>query len=275
MAEAVRSSPDWVECQQVIGYVFRDLNLLQRAMTHKSMAVRPADPLSHNEVLEFLGDAVLELAVTDYLVRKWGHQYLEGELTKRRTYIINSTVLTQVSQRLGLDRFVRTRPEKTAPERFLRQLLADTFEALVGAIYLDSDFETARGWVLRVLRPELEALEQNALPWVDYRSLLQEYIQAFSPELPEYRLMNVSGPEHARWFEIGIYYKGQLLGQGVGATKKQAAQAAARATLLLLQDPERREALGLTAPPPPVEPAEGVDSVPSGVPDDGYPSLGS
>ncbi len=261
-----------LRCQQQLGYRFQDVRLLERALTHKSMSGRPTNPLTHNEVLEFLGDAVLELAVTDYLVRKYGHQMLEGDLTKRRTYIINTTTLSRIGRRLHLLDFIRFRPDKTAVHRFIRQLLADTLEAIIGAIYLDSDFVTARDWILRVFAPELKMMEHNLFHWINYRNILQEYLQSFAPELPEYHVVRSSGPEHAREFEIAVVYRGTELGRGVGPTKKQAAQRAARSALQMLQDPDLRARLGLTTPPPAVESVADEDTVwNSGQPDE-YPT---
>ena len=262
------------QIEERLGYRFQDRALLERALTHKSAALDPMDPRAHNEVLEFLGDAVLELAITDYLYRAWGETTSEGVLTRRRARLINSRVLAKVGERLELFRWIRARSETTAPDRFHRQLMADTLEALIGAIYLDSDFPTAGAWILRVMTPELQDLSRGRAVWMDYRSLLQEYIQGETRRLPEFHVEDVSGPDHEKVFTLAVYYAGEKLGTGRGRTKKEAAQTASRSALTRLRQEAFRRRLGLQNPPPPLPDGPVEDSDPLNVPADERPSPG-
>ncbi len=274
MVHSSRVTP-WKQIESAIHYRFRDRSLLKRALTHKSMASNPNDPTMHNEVLEFLGDAVLELVVTDFLFRQWGQRLNEGVLTRRRARLINSRVLSQIGRRIGLHHWVFARPESTAPERFEAQLLADTFEALIAAVYLDSNsFDVTRDWLLHIIEPELQSLLQGKMLWMDYRSLLQEYIQAEARRLPEFKLESTSGPDHQKTFVISVYFSGVRLGVGNGPSKKDAAQIASREALLHLNDPKIRQMLGFRNPPPPIPAAEAEDTAPPHAPEDEHPTPG-
>lgn len=246
------------ELEDLIGYHFRNIELLRQALTHKSVSANPANPQTHNEVLEYLGDAVLELAITDYLFRLWGNTKTEGVLTRRRARLINSQVLAHIGRRIHLEQWIFTRVEQTAANRFMTQLLADSLEALIGAVYLDSDFEMARRCILGLFEPELQRMIHGQPLWVDYRSILQEYIQGETHSLPKFREEGSSGPEHEKTFTMSVYLGETELGRGVGYTKKEAAQDASAKALIHLSNPDFRHRLGLSNDPPKI-PGVGVE----------------
>jgi ribonuclease-3 len=220
--------------QDRIGYTFRDEELLRLALTHPSVAHEQGANVQHNQRLEFLGDAVLQVVLTTELYEKFPAMG-EGPLTKARAQMVNRRALASQGRRLGLgDQLILSRGEESSGGRERSSALADAFEALLGAIFLDAGFETARDFILRQFREEFGELE--VIPNLDNpKGELQELLQANSTEAPQYRLESVAGPDHDRVFETAVYHQGVELGRGSGKSKKEAESRAALAALVALR----------------------------------------
>ncbi|HXT40441.1 MAG TPA: ribonuclease III [Candidatus Angelobacter sp.] len=216
--------------QTGLGYSFRDESLLRLALTHPSVAHEQGTAVQHNQRLEFLGDAVLQLVLTGELYEKFP-SLGEGPLTKARAQMVNRRMLAGRGRRLGLgEHLILSRGEEGSGGRERPSALADAFEALLGAIFLDAGFDAARDFVLRQFREEFGELE--VIPNLDNpKGELQEMLQANSTEAPQYQLESVAGPDHDRVFESAVYHRGVELGRGTGKSKKEAESQAALAAL--------------------------------------------
>lgn len=219
-----------VELEAVVGHTFRDRSLLELALTHPSVTHDHGVATPHNQRLEFLGDAVLQLVLTDELYAKFPGLG-EGPLTQARAELVNRRTLADQSRTLGIGRFLRlSRSEESTGGRDRASALADAFEAVIGAVYLDGGLAPARNFVLRRFHESFGALE--ALPSIQNpKGELQELLQAESAEAPVYEVLSVSGPDHDRLFECAVIFGGQRIGSGSGKTKKAAESEAARVAL--------------------------------------------
>jgi ribonuclease-3 len=216
--------------QKELGYQFTDPALLLRAHTHVSHEWD--NGVGHNEVLEFLGDAVLDLAVSDLLMRRYPARS-EGDLSKMRAALVNTTVLAEKAALLGLGPLLRMgKGEERSGGRTKPSILAGAFEALLGAVYQDGGFEAARRLVERYFADDVEEKE---LGRQDYKTRLQEISQMLFHAPPSYRVIAESGPDHDKRFVTEIAVGGKVLGKGEGKTKKQAEQQAAKKALGELQ----------------------------------------
>lgn len=218
-----------------LGYEFRDRALLLRALTHASFAneADPAAGVTDNETLEFLGDSVLGFLVADRLYRTHP-DWAQGTLTKARAEIVSEPFLAQTGRRLGLGPLLRlASSDERAGGRDRDARLADAFEAVVAAVYLDGGIDAARSIVARLCDEALAALEPEDLLRRDAKSALQERAQADGKPLPRYRLLSESGPDHDKRFVYEVRYGSgdELTASGEGATKKEAQRAAARTAL--------------------------------------------
>ncbi len=210
------------ECQERIGYRFRDLTLLQEALTHASGANHR---LVSNERLEFLGDAVLGTIVCELLFRKFPH-YLEGDLTRIKSSVVSSRTCAKISAGLGIEDFLVTGKGMGSPAQTPSSVLADVFESLIGAIYLDSGMEAARDFVVRYLGPEIAAsVEEQGES--NYKSNLQQVAQREFGETPSYLLLDEKGPDHSKCFKISARIGQRRYAAAWGRTKKEAEQRAA------------------------------------------------
>ena len=231
--------------EERLGHKFSNRELLDRALTHSSAipelrgagADAPADSthLSDNERLEFLGDAVLELLASEYLLAAFP-EWSEGQLSKSRARIVNASSLESAARRLHLGEHLRLgRGEEKTGGREKQTLLADAFEAVVAAVYLDSGLSAARGLLQRVLFEQ--ALEERGerIAESDRKSALQEFLQGRGQAPAEYRLAGESGPDHQKTFQIEVWINGKCLARGEGSTKKEAEQRAARSALEQLE----------------------------------------
>jgi ribonuclease-3 len=229
--------------QSRIGYAFRDAALLRLALTHPSVAHEQGAPLQHNQRLEFLGDAVLQLALSRELYVRFA-SFGEGPLTKARARLVNRRALAVHGRELGLGEFlVLSRGEELHGGRERPSALADTFEAVVGAVCLDGGFEAAREFIVRQFGPVLAELD--ALPIIDNpKGELQELLQADSSQPPEYRVASTTGPEHDRVFECTVHHGGAELARGTGKSKKEAESDAALAALRKLREQRQAEKPG-------------------------------
>jgi len=216
--------------QARLGYLFRDENRLRLALTHPSVAHEQGMAVQHNQRLEFLGDSVLQLVLTSELYGKFP-SLGEGPLTKARAQMVNRRTLANRGRRLGLgEHLILSRGEDSSGGRERPSALADTFEALLGAIFLDGGFDAARDFILRQFREEFGELE--VIPNLENpKGELQEVLQSNSAEAPQYQLESVSGPDHDRLFESAVYHRGVELGRGKGKSKKEAESQAALAAL--------------------------------------------
>jgi len=222
------------ELPQALGCHFAEPGLLRLALTHPSVAHEQAAQLQHNQRLEFLGDSVVELIVTHELYRRLPTAG-EGALTKTRARLVNRRSLAERARRLDLGAYlVLSRGEELHGGRDRSSTLADSFEALVGALFLDQGLETAREFVLRQFEDDLARIP-GSTDAENPKGELQERLQAVSPQAPQYRLEAATGPDHDRVFECAVYHEGVELGRGQGKSKKTAeAEAAADALRRLL-----------------------------------------
>lgn len=212
------------QLQTLLGIEFHDLKYLEHALTHRSAASTGAH--SSNERLEFLGDSIVGVAVADYLYRHYPERS-EGDLAKSKSYIVSEPALAEAAMRLGLDGYVvMSDSEAAAGGRKRRSILADAFEALVAGIYLDLGFETGRKFVWDALLPAITATIDD-IHRHDYKSSLQELTQARSRKAPFYSISNEIGKDHAKTFVAQAMLGGDVIGEGSGASKKEAEQAAA------------------------------------------------
>lgn len=205
---------------------FKDENLLKQSFVHRSyLNENPRFELENNERLEFLGDAVLELVVTEYLYKNFSNP--EGELTNWRAALVKGETLSKVARKMGLENYLLlSRGEKQGSNRARQNILADCFEALIGAIYIDRGFKTAEKFIMKNIIPELpQILEKKT--YRDAKSSFQEVIQEKFNVTPEYRVLEETGPDHAKNFVIGVYVKDELYGKGEGSSKQEAQQKAA------------------------------------------------
>ena len=219
------------ELETKIGYHFKNPTLLFRALTHSSYANESHSGLDSNERLEFLGDAVLGIITADYLYNNYTH-LPEGELTKLRAALVCETSLHQFASEIRLGQYLKLgRGEVHTGGRERPSILADAFEALIAAIYLDGGMEEAKRFVLSFITRAIHS-HQNAFK--DYKTTLQEIIQKNPEERLEYVLTGESGPDHDKRFEVEIHLNSNVMGRGVGRSKKQAEQEAAREALELM-----------------------------------------
>ncbi len=224
------------ELESVLGHQFRDPRWLVQALIHSSrIPERTADdPAESNEKLEFLGDAVLELVVSEELVRAFPG-WSEGQLSKSRARLVNATALSLAAQRLGLGHHLRLgRGEEKTGGRAKPALLADAYEAVIAAIYLDAGLDAARGFVLKTLVEGALAGEAERLGRTDYKSALQELLQSRGVAPGRYYIIEETGPDHEKTFRVEVRVTGEITAIGTGKTKKEAEQSAAIAALIQL-----------------------------------------
>jgi len=219
-----------------LGYRFRDRGLLEHALTHKSRTAEdPSGGVADNESLEFLGDAVLGFVTADVLYREFP-QFTEGPKSKAKAALVSTTALAGMSRALGLgDALLLGRGEEKTGGRAKQALLADVFEAVIAAIYLDGGIEPARAFVERQIRPLLADVRQSSIFGRDHKSALQERLQGQGRSLPTYRISSASGPDHQKIFHVDVRIDGQVAATGTGRTKKDAEQEAARLALASLE----------------------------------------
>src|SRR5579863_2581771 len=211
------------ELESVLGHQFRDSRWLHQALMHSSRVPERAaeEPAESNEKLEFLGDAVLELVVSEELVREFP-DWSEGQLSKSRARLVNATAISLAAQRLGLGKYLRLgRGEEKTGGRTKPALLADAYEALIAAIYLDGGLEAARGFVRRTLVEGAIACEAERLGHTDHKSALQEFLQSRGMAPGAYHVIAESGPDHQKVFRVEVRIAGQATAVGTGRTKKE------------------------------------------------------
>ncbi|MCC6198859.1 ribonuclease III [Candidatus Nomurabacteria bacterium] len=222
---------DFTPFEQVLGITFQNKKLLEHAFIHRSyINENPKSGLEHNERLEFLGDAVLELVVTDYLFGTYPTSP-EGELTAYRSAIVNAVIIAEVAQVLGMnDYLLLSKGEAKDTGRARSTILANTYESFVGALYLDQGYEPCKEFIYRTLLPRLEEIIAKKA-WKDAKSLVQEEAQERLGVTPSYKVLAEVGPDHDKWFTIGIFFGEDKIAEGKGRSKQEGQQLAAKAAL--------------------------------------------
>src|SRR3989344_489909 len=218
------------ELESKIGFVFKNKDLLLTALTHSSyFNENTAWNLDHNERMEFLGDAVLELVVTEYLYKNYPNP--EGEMTNWRAALVNANMLSKVSGEFDLNDYILlSRGEAKDTGRARQYILANAVESLIGAIYLDQGYEPCERFIGKFILKELPTIIEKRL-YRDAKSLFQEMAQDKVGITPTYEVLKEWGPDHARNFEVGVFLEKELIGIGQGPSKQEAQQQAAEAAL--------------------------------------------
>lgn len=219
------------EFEKKIGIEFKNKGLLEQAFVHRSYINENREKgLEHNERLEFLGDAVLELVVTDFLYRKYPNKP-EGDLTSFRSALVNTVTLSNVAGGLGANDFLRlSKGESRDSGRARSFILANTFESIVGAIYLDQGYDSAQKFIETNIFPLTDEMVEKRL-WQDAKSRLQEVTQEKVSVTPNYRVLDETGPDHERSFTVGVHFGETLIAEGSGRSKQEAEQDAAEKAL--------------------------------------------
>lgn len=217
-----------------LGIDFEDLDLLVTAFTHRSYLNEHKKTVhEHNERLEFLGDAVLELVVTEYLYGNYSEP--EGVLTNWRSALVRTESISAAASRMEFEPLLRlSRGEKRGTTRARAQILANTFEAVIGAIYLDKGYAAAKQFIETNLLVTFEEILQTG-SWMDPKSHLQEVVQSKEGHTPQYKVLEENGPDHDKIFTVGVFVNGEMRGRGTGPSKQNAQVAAAEAALRVIE----------------------------------------
>lgn len=217
--------------EKQLGVKFKNKDLLTQAFTHRSYVNENAKLAhGHNERLEFLGDAVLELIVTDYLYENYPSQN-EGELTAYRSALVNAVIISEVASEIKMNDFLLlSKGEAKDMGKARMYILANTYEAFLGALYLDQGYEIARDFVLETLVPKITKIIKKKL-YRDGKSLIQEKAQEIVGVTPSYKVISAIGPDHDKQFVIGVYIRDEKIAEGKGKSKQEAEQSAAREAL--------------------------------------------
>jgi len=213
---------DYIELEKCLDYQFKNKDLILEALTHKSYK-KPYN----NERLEFLGDAVLNLIVGEYLFKKFPHSN-EGDLSKIRASLVNETGFTRLANKIKLGEYIFiSNAEERNKGRTKASILSDAFEAIMGAVYLESGLDTLKPIILNLLETSYDKINLDVL-FSDYKTALQEVTQAEFGTIPEYRIEGSYGPDHKKEFEVSIWIDGKNYGKAMGKSKKLAQQAVAK-----------------------------------------------
>lgn len=232
--------PNFSELEKRLGHSFQNPKLLQRALTHRSYANEcMTEDVQHNETFEFLGDSALGFIVSSWLFNLYP-MLDEGKLSKIKAYLVSARTLARRAEALGLGQFLRlNKGEEKTGGRSKKTILVDAYEATIAAIYLDAGLEAAVSFVRRELHHELRKLDMEDLSATDYKSALQEYLQAAGLPTPEYIVIETMGPEHERTFRVELRIAKERIATGEGSAIKLAHEEAAREALTKLKLIER------------------------------------
>ncbi len=222
---------DFAKFEKEIGITFKNKEILKQAFIHRSyLNENTKIGIGHNERLEFLGDAVLELVVTDFLYTNYPDK-AEGELTAYRSALVNANIIGEVAGELAMGEYLLLSKGETRDIGKARTyILANTFEAVVGAIYEDGGYESAKKFINETLLPKLPEIVKKKL-WRDSKSLVQEKAQEYMSLTPMYKVLHEAGPDHDKHFTVGIFFGADRIAEGKGHSKQEAEQNAARAAL--------------------------------------------
>ncbi|MDB5176985.1 MAG: putative ribonuclease [Candidatus Saccharibacteria bacterium] len=227
----MQTAPYQEFARDVLGFEFTNIDLLITALTHRSYVNEHKKSVSeHNERLEFLGDAVLELSVTDYLFRHFSEA--EGILTSWRSSLVRTESIGEAGDALGYESLLRmSRGEKNGSTRARQQILANAFEAVIGAIYLERGYADTDAFIKKHILSKLDSILESG-SWRDPKSHLQEVSQRIDGHTPNYRVLEEIGPDHDKVFTLAVYVGEKLMGKGSGSSKQGAQQEAAKAALI-------------------------------------------
>lgn len=222
---------DFSKFEEQTNIFFKNKKLLEQAFIHRSYINENTGlKLSHNERLEFLGDAVIELIITDYLYNKYPDKD-EGELTAYRSSLVNAVTLGEIALKLGMNEYLLlSKGEAKDIGKARGYILANTYEAYVGALYLDLGYISARDFIATTLFDKIDTIITKKL-WRDPKSLVQEKSQEYENVTPSYKVLNETGPDHDKYFTVGIFFKDELIASGKGKSKQEAEQQAAQKAL--------------------------------------------
>lgn len=234
-----KKSPTFERLEKILRYEFKDQNLLTESLIHKSYSYENlASKLKHNERLEFLGDAVLELVVSDLLMEHFP-EAAEGELSRLRASIVNETQLATVASKLELGKLIYLgKGEEQTKGRTKNSILANTYEAVLAAIYMDGGYEKVYPIVQDQFLPLIAEIKKTGFDR-DYKTKLQEEMQNRYKKVPRYQVKEEAGPDHNKTFHVEVSIKGRFLALGSGKSKKEAEQDAARGALQVLKEEDR------------------------------------
>jgi len=221
--------------REKLGFEFKNIDYLVTALTHRSYVNEHRKSVTeHNERLEFLGDAVLELAVTDYLYNHFGEP--EGILTSWRSSLVRTESIGAAGDALGYEKLLRmSRGEKNGSTRARQQILANAFEAVIGAIYLERGYGDAEAFITKHILSKLDDILKTG-SWRDPKSHLQEVSQRIDGHTPVYKVLSEEGPDHDKVFTLGVFVGDTLMGKGSGSSKQNAQQEAAKAALIAYEE---------------------------------------
>lgn len=219
---------DYLELEKVLGYEFKDKELLKEALIHRSYGNEHVKyKRKNNERLELLGDAVLDLITTEYLYKHFSKSK-EGDLAKLKSMAVSEPVLASISKKLGFGKYLfLSKGEEQTGGRERPSILGDVFESILGALYLDSNLERTKEYALKYISYEIDHLYENEA-LIDFKTKLQEFIQQNHKIVPHYELLEEIGQDHTKEFKVGVYIRNKLIGTGIGKNKKNAEQKAAR-----------------------------------------------
>lgn len=228
MQQQVRKYTDFAK--NTLGLTFKNIDLLMTAFTHRSYVNEHKKSVKeHNERLEFLGDAVLELVVTDYLFKN--HDEPEGILTNWRSALVRTESIGEAAKNMSFESMLRlSKGEKRGSDRARLQILANSYEAVVGAIYLDQGYETAEEFIRNTVLSTFDSILQSG-SWLDPKSKYQEVVQSDEGFTPQYRVLSEEGPDHEKVFTVGVFVNEELRAQGTGPSKQNAQVEAAERAL--------------------------------------------
>lgn len=229
----MKTMPDFQKFADKMKVEFKDINLLKQACTHRSfLNENKGAGLEHNERLEFLGDAVLELVITSYLYRKYPGKH-EGELTSYRSALVNTHSLARVATELGVNEYLlMSKGESKDTGRARSIIMADSIEAIIGAIYMDNGYDAAANFISQNLLEviDIDEIVEKKL-WLDAKSRFQERAQEETGQTPSYKTMKETGPDHNKMFTLGVFIGDEQIATGAGLSKQEAEQKAAEKAL--------------------------------------------
>lgn len=222
---------DIADLEKRFGYIFKNRKLLTEALTHRSFYhENPDKSITHNERLEFLGDSVLGFVIVEYLFSS-DKEFTESVMAKIKSYLVKESILSEIADSISLGKYLKLgKGEEATGGRAKKSILADTIEALLGAIYLDGGYKKVKAVVLKLFRKEIDTL-MDSTRFYDFKTELQEKTQLLFGVLPEYRVVKQEGEEHEKVFTIEVFIEGKKFGKGLGKSKKEAQTLAAREAL--------------------------------------------
>ena len=222
---------DIADLEKRFSYVFKNRKLLTEALTHRSFYhENPDKSITHNERLEFLGDSVLGFVIVEYLFSS-DKEFTESIMAKIKSYLVKESILSEIADSISLGKYLKLgKGEEATGGRAKKSILADTIEALLGAIYLDGGYKKVKAVVLKLFRKEIDTL-MDSTRFYDFKTELQEKTQLLFGVLPEYRVVKQEGEEHEKVFTIEVFIEGKKFGKGSGKSKKEAQTIAAREAL--------------------------------------------